>query len=50
MPDVQTRTVRDVELLKVGTWQASTGEFTITREDLESAVEPHAPALCGRRR
>jgi hypothetical protein len=33
------RTVRDVEILKVGTWDGARGTFTITREDLESAVE-----------
>lgn len=37
MADV--RTVRDVEILKVGTWDGANGTFTITREDLESAVE-----------
>src|SRR4051812_34141572 len=35
------RTVRDVEILKVGTWESARGTFTITREDLESAVEFH---------
>lgn len=37
MADV--RTVRDVEILKVGSWDGANGTFTITREDLESAVE-----------
>lgn len=39
MADV--RTVLGVEVLKVGTWDGSSGTFTITREDLESAVEFH---------
>ncbi|WP_145013223.1 hypothetical protein [Mycobacterium marseillense] len=37
MADV--RTVCDVEILKVGTWDGSSGTFKVTREDLESAVE-----------
>lgn len=37
MPEV--RTVRDVEVLKIGTWDGANGPFTVTREDLESAVE-----------
>lgn len=37
MADV--RTVREVEILKVGTWDGANGPFTITREELESAVE-----------
>lgn len=39
MADV--RTVRNVELLKVGTWECSTGTFTMTAEDLAAAVEAH---------
>jgi hypothetical protein len=39
MPNV--RTIRGVEILKVGTWECSNGTFTIAREDLESAVEFH---------
>lgn len=39
MPDL--RTVRNVEILKVGQWDGSSGTFTIDREDLASAVEFH---------
>lgn len=45
MPDVQTRTIRGVEILKTGTWSAASGPFTITREDLVSAVEFHAARI-----
>ncbi|MDR5711411.1 phage protease [Nesterenkonia flava] len=31
-------TIANVELLKTGTWQASTGEVTITRDDLQNIV------------
>ncbi|WP_354561384.1 MULTISPECIES: hypothetical protein [Gordonia] len=33
--------IRDVELAKVGEWGISTGDWTVTREDLRSAVEAH---------
>jgi hypothetical protein len=36
MPAVTT--IRNVELVKVGTWQCSTGEWTVTAADLASAV------------
>lgn len=39
MADV--RTVRNVELLKVGTWDGLTGAFTVTAEHLAAAVEAH---------
>lgn len=38
---VDVRTIRGVELVKVGTWECSNGTFTITAADLESAVEAH---------
>ncbi|EUA09533.1 hypothetical protein I546_4168 [Mycobacterium kansasii 732] len=37
MPEV--RTVRDVEILKIGTFDGANGMFTVTREDLEAAAE-----------
>lgn len=43
MPEV--RTIRGVEILKVGTWDARNGTFTCTREDLESAVEFHRAGI-----
>ncbi|KUH89802.1 hypothetical protein [Mycobacterium sp. IS-1556] len=39
MPDL--RTIRDVELVRVGTWQISTGDWTVTPADLASAVAAH---------
>jgi hypothetical protein len=35
------RTIPGVELVRVGTWDLSTGEWTVTREDLAAAVEAH---------
>lgn len=35
------RTIGGIELVKAGTWQASTGEWTVTAEDLAAAVEAH---------
>lgn len=35
----ELRTIRGVEIFKVGTWDARNGTVTATREDLESAVE-----------
>lgn len=39
--------IADVELARVGTWNAGTGACTITRADLASAVAaaPHLPAI-----
>ncbi|QUD82093.1 hypothetical protein J8M97_20515 [Gordonia polyisoprenivorans] len=39
MPD--TRTLHGVELVKVGSWEISTGDWTVTAEDLRSAVDAH---------
>lgn len=39
MVDVQT--VRGVELIKAGTWQIEAGEWTVTPDDLVSAIEAH---------
>ncbi|CAM3129295.1 hypothetical protein DFJ75_1701 [Williamsia muralis] len=38
---VRTRTLRDVELIKVGSWDISTGSWAVTAGDLESAVAAH---------
>lgn len=38
MSDVVLKTVPDVELIKVGTWPASTGQWTVTPDDLVAAV------------
>lgn len=39
MPNV--RTIRNVELIRAGTWQISTGEWTVTPADLTAAVAAH---------
>jgi hypothetical protein len=38
---VNTVTVKGVELVRVGIWAASTGDWRVTRTDLVSAVEAH---------
>jgi hypothetical protein len=43
MPDL--RTIRDVELVKVGTWQISTGDWTVTADDLAAAIAAHKAAV-----
>lgn len=40
-----TATIRDVELVSVGTWAASTGVTTVTRADLEAMLSAHADGL-----
>jgi hypothetical protein len=40
-----TATIRDVELVSVGTWAASTGVTKVTRADLESMLAAHADGL-----
>lgn len=40
-----TRAIRNVELVAVGRWSASTGPVTITRDDLESILEAHRDGL-----
>jgi hypothetical protein len=35
------RTIRGVELVKVGTWDISSGQWTVTAEDLAAAVAAH---------
>ncbi len=46
MPAVTT--IRNVELAKVGVWQCSTGEWRVTRADLESRWQLPAPASFAR--
>lgn len=38
---VDVRTIRGVELVHAGTWQISSGEWTVTAEDLAAAVDAH---------
>ncbi|WP_328856363.1 hypothetical protein OG579_13675 [Williamsia herbipolensis] len=42
------KTIRGVEILKTGTWDASTGPWTVTREQLRSAVDAHAAGVIRR--
>lgn len=35
------RTIRGVELIRAGTWQISTGEWTVTADDLAAAIAAH---------
>jgi hypothetical protein len=44
------RTIRDVELVRVGTWEISTGEWTVTSDDLRAAVAAHAAGVLPRPR
>ncbi|ALM19617.1 hypothetical protein B9M79_20400 [Mycobacteroides abscessus] len=39
------RTIRGVELVKVGSWEISTGTWTVTAADLQSAVAAHAAGV-----
>jgi hypothetical protein len=41
VPNVRTRTIRGVELVRVGTWEISTGTWTVTADDLAAAVAAH---------
>lgn len=38
---VDVRTITGVELVRVGTWQISTGDWTVTADDLRAAVAAH---------
>jgi hypothetical protein len=42
---MSTASIRDVELVKVGTWAASTGVTTVTRDDLTAMVTAYADGL-----
>lgn len=44
----ETRTVRGVELVKVGRHEVSTGPWTVTRADLASAVAAHRAGVVSR--
>ena len=43
-----TATIRDVELVSVGTWAASTGVTKVTRADLDAMLAAHADGLVDR--
>lgn len=47
MPDL--RTIRGIELVKPGVWMTSTGEWTVTADDLASAVAAHKANAAGRK-
>ncbi|WP_079674271.1 hypothetical protein [Mycobacteroides abscessus] len=42
-PDL--RTIRGVELVKAGSWEISTGTWTVTAADLQAAVAAHAAGV-----
>lgn len=42
---MRTATIKDVELVSVGTWAASTGVTKVTRTDLEAMLAAHADGL-----
>ncbi len=44
------RTIRGVELVRVGTWDISTGAWTVTADDLRAAVAAHAAGVLPRPR
>lgn len=44
------RTIRGVELVRVGTWEISTGEWAVTADDLRAAVAAHAAGVLPRPR
>lgn len=44
----ETRVLRGVELVKVGRWDISTGPWTVTRDDLVSAVAAHRAGVVSR--
>lgn len=48
MPNL--RTIRGVELVRVGTWEISSGEWTVSTDDLRSAVAAHAAGVLPRPR
>lgn len=41
----ELRTIRGVELVKVGSWEISTGTWTVTAADLQAAVAAHAAGV-----
>lgn len=42
------RTIRDVELIRVGTWEISSGEWAVTADDLRAAVAAHTAGVVRR--
>lgn len=44
----ETRTIRDVELVRVGSHDISTGTWSVTRDDLAAAVAAHAAGIVSR--
>jgi hypothetical protein len=42
------RTIRGVEIARAGSWQVSTGEWTVTPEDLAAAVAAHKAGVIRR--
>ncbi|MHC9294182.1 hypothetical protein ACRCUN_17095 [Mycobacterium sp. LTG2003] len=46
MPEL--RTIRGVQIAKVGTWEISTGEWTVTAADLAAAVTAHRAGVLRR--
>ena len=45
MPNAQLVTVPGIELVKVGSWDISTGKWDVTTEMLHSAVEAAAAGV-----
>jgi hypothetical protein len=45
---VDLRTIRGVELVRVGTWSISTGEWAVTADDLAAAVAAHKAGVLRR--
>ncbi|WP_018599663.1 hypothetical protein [Mycobacterium sp. 155] len=46
MPEL--RTIRGVQIAKAGTWEISTGEWTVTASDLAAAVDAHKAGVLRR--
>ena len=44
-PTPDLRTIPGVELVRVGRWEASTGEWSPTADDLAAAVEAHRAGI-----
>lgn len=45
---VDVRTIRGVPLVRAGTWSISTGEWTVTADDLAAAVAAHSAGILRR--
>lgn len=46
MPNL--RTIRGVELIRVGTWEITSGDWAVTADDLRAAVSAHAAGVLRR--